>query len=120
MTGRSTLARALAATGLGAGLGVGVALVARPAQVLATVAPGYPAERLWVARVLGVRLLVQHTALLAAPRPAVLRASAAVDLVHAASMLPLVRSPRYGRAARISGGGSAARGLLTALAARRR
>ena len=116
MTGRTALARSLAVVGLGAGL----ALVARPRQVVDAVAPGYPADRLWAARVLGVRLLAQHAALLAVPRPAVLRAGAAVDLVHAASMVPLVRSPRYGRAARVSGGGSAATALVAALASQRR
>ena len=32
----------------------------------------------------------------------------AVDLLHAASMVPFVASPRYGRAARVSGGLAAA------------
>jgi hypothetical protein len=102
-----TPARATAVAGLAAGL----VLVVRPDQVLARLAPEYPRERRWVARLLGARLLAQHGAVLAAPRPAVVRVSAAVDLVHAVTMLPLLRSPRYGRAARISGGLAAAYGL---------
>ena len=43
-----------------------------------------------------------------------MRLGSAVDLAHAASMVPFVASPRYGRAARISGG--LARGAAVALA----
>jgi hypothetical protein len=108
---RALLARSMAVVGVGAGL----ALLARPRQVAAAVSPEYPPSRLWVARLLGARLLVQHAAVLAAPRPAVLRAAAAVDLVHAASMVPLLRSARYGRAARVTGGGAAGTALAAVL-----
>jgi hypothetical protein len=36
------------------------------------------------------------------------RVSSAVDLLHAASMVPFVASPQYGRAARVSGALAAA------------
>ena len=67
-------------------------------------APALPADRRWLVRALGVRLVVQHGAVLVSPSPALIRAGSAVDLLHAASMVPFVTSPRYGRAARISGG----------------
>jgi hypothetical protein len=85
-----------------AGLVAGAVLLARPERVLTPLAPEYPGRRRWIVRVLGARLVAQHAAVLAAPTPAVLRASAGADLLHAASMVPLLRSPRYGRAARIS------------------
>ena len=96
------------------GVGVGLVLLTRPEDALARLAPEYPRDRCWVVRVLGARLLVQHAAVLAAPRPPVLRAAAAVDLLHAATMAPLLRSPRYGRAARISGAVAAAYGVWAA------
>lgn len=97
-------------TRLMAGLGVlaGGVLLTRPQQVVDRVAPAFPASRLWLARVLGVRLLVQHGAVLARPERPVVRASSAVDLLHAATMVPFAASPQYGPAARISGGLAAA------------
>jgi hypothetical protein len=93
-----------------AGLAAGALLLLRPEAALARLAPEYPRQRRWVVRLLGARLVAQHAAVLAAPRPGVVRASAAVDLLHAATMVPLLRSARYGRAARISGGLAAAYG----------
>ena len=90
------------------GIIVGGALLVRPQEVADRVAPAFPHSKLWLARALGVRLLVQHGAVLARPDRTVVRASLAVDLVHAASMVPFVASPQYGRAARISGGLAAA------------
>ena len=101
-----------------AGLGAGLALLTRPGRVVARLAPAYPRDRLWIVRVLGVRLVGQHAAVLAAPRPEVLRAAAGVDLLHAVTMLPLLQSPRYGRAARISGTLAAASALGAAAASR--
>ena len=97
-------------TRLLAGLGVasGIALIARPQQVVDRIAPAFPASRLWLVRVLGGRLLVQHGAALAVPDRRVVRAGSAIDLLHAASMVPFVASPNYGPAARISGGLAAA------------
>ena len=66
------------------------------------------ADRLWLVRALGARLLAQHGAVLVAPDRRLVRLGSAVDLLHAASMVPFVASPRYGRAARISGGLAAA------------
>ena len=102
--GRRALTRLLA----GLGVGCGVALLARPRRMADAVAPGFPRDRLWVVRLLGARLVVQHGAVLTAPSAGLVRLGSAVDLVHAASMVPLVASPRYGRAARISGGLAAA------------
>ena len=98
--GRRRVARLMSVAGLGAG----VALLVRPAEVAAAIAPAFPRERLWVARVLGARLIVQHALVLAAPTAAGIRLSAAVDGLHAASMLPVLLLPRYRRAALVSGG----------------
>jgi len=92
----------------GLGLASGLLLVTRPQQVLDRLAPAFPAERRWLIRVLGARLVAQHAVVLLAPAPDVVRVASAVDLVHAASMVPFVASRRYGRAARISGGLAAA------------
>jgi hypothetical protein len=102
--GRRAATRALAALGVASG----VALLARPGQIVDRLCPEFPPSRRWIARVLGARLVVQHTAVLLTPTAAMLRAASAVDLLHAASMVPLVGSARYGRAARISGGLAAA------------
>ncbi|MFL6095685.1 MAG: hypothetical protein ACJ71Y_09575 [Blastococcus sp.] len=97
-------------TRLMAGLGVvsGGVLLTRPQQVVDRVAPAFPASRRWVVRVLGVRLLLQHGAVLTVPDRPLIRASSAVDLLHAATMVPFIVSPQYGRAARLSGGLAAA------------
>jgi len=86
----------------------GVALLSRPQQLVDAVAPAFPRERLWLVRALGVRLVAQHGAVLVTASPRLVRLGSAVDLVHAASMVPFVASPRYGRAARFSGGLAAA------------
>ncbi|MGR6965177.1 hypothetical protein ACU610_11995 [Geodermatophilus sp. URMC 61] len=88
----------------GTGAAWGLALLARPDEVVDALCPELPRSRRWAVRLLGARLVVQHAAVLAAPEPRVVRAGSAVDLLHAASMVPLVRSPRYRRAALISGG----------------
>lgn len=103
-TGRHVLTRLIAA----AGAATGAALLARPQQVVDAVAPAFPRERLWLVRALGGRLLAQHGTVLVSASPRLVRLGSAVDLLHAASMVPLVASPRYGRAARISGGLAAA------------
>ena len=97
---RRALTRLLA----GLGAGTGVALLARPRRVVDALAPEFPHDRLWLVRLLGVRLVVQHGAVVAAPTTGLVRLGSAVDLAHAASMVPFVASPRYGRVARISGG----------------
>ncbi|MGY1988172.1 hypothetical protein ACI792_18290 [Blastococcus sp. SYSU DS0669] len=98
-----------------AGLAAGLALVLRPQGVVAAIDPRFPDERRWVARVLGARLVVQHGAVLVSPGPRTLRFAAAVDGLHAASMLPALALPRYRPAALVSGGVAA----LSALAAQR-
>ena len=104
MTERTNRRRRVATRAL-AGLGVasGVALLARPQRVVAAVSPAFPSHLLWLVRVLGGRLLVQHGAVLAVPDRSLVRIGSAVDLLHAASMVPFVTSPHYGRAARVSG-----------------
>jgi hypothetical protein len=97
-------------TRLLAGLGVasGVALLTRTQQVVDRVCPALPPDRRWLVQALGARLLVQHGAVLVAPSRGLVRLGSAVDLVHAASMVPFVASPHYGRAARVSGALAAA------------
>ena len=96
---RRALTRLLA----GLGVGTGVALLARPRQIADAVAPAFPRERLWLVRLLGARLVAQHGAVLTVPTAGLVRLASAIDLGHAASMVPLVASPRYGPAARLSG-----------------
>ena len=102
--GRRRTTRLLACLGVASGL----VLVTRPQQVLDRLAPAFPAERRGLVRALGARLLVQHGAVLAVPDGRLVRLGSAVDLLHAASMVPFVASPRYGPAAPISGGLAAA------------
>jgi hypothetical protein len=104
MDPRRTSTRALAVLGAASG----ALLLARPQQAVDRAAPAFPRERLWLVRLLGARLLAQHGAVLVSARPRLVRLGSAVDLAHAASMVPFVASPRYGRAARISGGLAAA------------
>lgn len=101
-----------------AGLGWGLALQFAPDAVADRLCPELPAERRWVARVLGARLVAQHVTLLAAPHRPFLPAFAAVEALHAASMLPLLGLPRYRRAALLSGGVAAATAAALAAAAR--
>jgi hypothetical protein len=120
MTARADSARRMLTRLMaGAGAATGVLLLARPQQVVDVVAPAFPRERLWLVRALGARLLAQHGAVLVAPDPRLVRLGSAVDLVHAASMVPFVASPRYGRAARISGGLAAAYAAVALAAAPR-
>ena len=102
MTGedrRRRLTRLLAGTGAACGL----VLVARPDRVVGALCPELPRSRRWTVPLLGARLLVQHAAVLAVPEARVVRVGSLVDLLHAASMVPLTRSPRYRRAALVSG-----------------
>jgi hypothetical protein len=109
MTARSEFPRrALTRLMAGAGAASGVLLLTQPLQVVDALAPAFPRERLWLVRALGARLLAQHGAVLVAPGPRLVRLGSAVDLLHAASMVPFVASPRYGPAARVSGGLAAA------------
>jgi hypothetical protein len=96
---RRALSRLLA----GLGAASGAALLVRPQRVVDRLCPEFPRDRVFLVRLLGVRLLLQHGAVLLEPHPALVRAGSAVDLLHAASMVPFAASARYGRAARISG-----------------
>jgi hypothetical protein len=96
---RRLLTRLLAALGAVSG----VALVSRPRQIVDRFCPELPRDRVFLARLLGVRLLLQHGAVLLEPHPVLVRAGSAVDLAHAATMVPFAASVRYGRAARLSG-----------------
>lgn len=105
-----------------AGATVGAVVLTRPQRVLDAVAPEFPRARRWVVRVLGARMLAQHAAVLVRPEPAVVTAGAALDALHAASMLPFLASARYGRAARVSAAvalGSAVAGRVLAGSQRR-
>jgi hypothetical protein len=108
MTAADRARRGLTRLLAGAGVATGLTLLVRPRRVADAVAPGFPRERLWLVRVLGARLVAQHGAILSRPNAGLVRVGSAVDLVHAASMVPFAASPRYGRAARISGGLAAA------------
>jgi hypothetical protein len=98
--------------------GWGAVQLAVPGRVLAGLAPHRPRPPEWVVRVLGGRMLAQYVVVAMAPtRPAV-TASAAVDGLHAATMLLLAAAqPASRRAALASAGiaaGAAAAGLLSA------
>jgi|SRR4051812_38747717 hypothetical protein len=113
---RRALTRLLASLGLASGL----ALVTRPQQVVDRLAPEFPESHLPIVRLLGLRLLAQHGAVFVEPHPVLVRAGSAIDLLHAATMVPFVASPRYGRAARISGGLAAAYAAVAMAMAPRR
>jgi hypothetical protein len=74
----------------------GAAQLAFPEQLMHALAPGRPHPPPWLVRVLGVRMLVQHGLVVRAPEQRIVAASAAVDGLHAASML-LVAAGSAGR-----------------------
>src|SRR4051812_50098164 len=82
----------------------GLAMALRPEQIVDRLCPEFPRSRLWLVRVLGGRLLLQHGAVLAAPHPRVVRVGSGGDLLHAGGMVPFVGSPPYRRAAPPRGG----------------
>ena len=94
------------------GLAWGTALLVRPRQVVDALTPEFPAERRWLVQVLGARQVAQYAVVLLAPSPRVVRVASAVELVHAASMVPALRLPRYRRAAWISGAVAAASAVV--------
>ncbi|SDH16208.1 hypothetical protein [Klenkia brasiliensis] len=96
----------LVSAGLGAG---GLALLLLPRWSLRTLAPGRRAPAAWLVRVLGARTVLQSALLLASPTREGMQAGAAVDALHAASMVPAALVwPRFRQAAAISGGWAAA------------
>ena len=96
----------------------GLLLMVWPRQVTGTLAPDFPGDRTWLARVLGARVAAESAALLATSDRRVRLAATGVDVVHAASMLPCLFSRRYRRAALISGGDAAASAAVLGLSAR--
>jgi hypothetical protein len=105
-TDRPGLAR-LAAAGW---FGVGALLVTRPGLVLAAAGQSArPPALVLITRVLGARTALQNAVVLAVPARPVVRAGAAVDTLHALSMLgAALRWPAYRRAALASGSLAAA------------
>jgi hypothetical protein len=78
--------------------GYGVALVMAPSALIHLATGRSPGRRTRrVAQVLGARHLVQATVSAFAPMPAVLAAGAAVDALHAGSMIMLAISDRDAR-----------------------
>lgn len=73
----------------------------------------------WLVRVLGLRVAAQAGVELASRTPDALTASAIVDGLHAASMLPVLASSRYRRPALLSGGLAVASASVLVLAGRR-
>ena len=102
---RRTITRLLA----GLGVASGVALLARPQQVVDRLCPGIAAGPRVAGPPARRPAAPQHGAVLLEPHaragPGRRRPSTSL---HAASMVPFIASPRYGRAARISGALAAA------------
>ncbi|SHN84014.1 hypothetical protein SAMN05660350_03534 [Geodermatophilus obscurus] len=96
----------------GAGAAAGLTLLAAPGRVVDALCPELPGSRRWAVPLLGARLVVQHATVLAVPTPRVVRGGSVVDLLHAASMVPLARSAPHRRAAVISGAVAAGYALL--------
>jgi hypothetical protein len=96
-------------------------LVTHPGAVLGAVSTPAPRPARRVVRLLGARVVLQQVAVLAVPSRPLVLLGAAVDTLHAASMLATaLASPRYRRAAALSAAtasASAVLGLLTAPAA---
>ena len=81
----------------------GAALVLVPCPAIRLATGRVPSRRACrVARVLGVRHLIQAALTAAAPEPAVLATGGQVDAVHAASMLLLAAVSRAGRRAALT------------------
>ncbi len=98
---------------------LGVILLATPGRVCDYVSDNGARPTGWV-RLLGARYLAQGVAQVAWPEPAVLQASAAVDTLHALSMVALAAvSPTYRRSASLSASVAFAGASANALAARR-
>jgi hypothetical protein len=99
-TGRRPATRVLAAVLGAANLG----LVVAPADVAAAVAsgPGRPPPP-GLVRLLGTRVVLQQTVVLAAPTRRIVLLGAAADALHAVSMVTAaLRWPRHRRAAAVS------------------
>jgi hypothetical protein len=100
----------------GVHLGQAAVLLAQPPALLRGIAGDQGIPPAWILRALGIRTLVQAATESIHPRLNVLRLGVAVDLAHAASMLPAAWIwPQDRRAALASAGAavvSAAAGIL--------
>jgi len=107
MTGRP--ATRAAAAGLGA---ANLGLVVAPDRVATAVAaPGRPPS--WLVRLLGLRVVLQQSVVLAVPTRRVVLLGAAVDGLHALSMVAAAACwPAYRRAAGVSAAVAAASAVL--------
>ncbi|WP_138757193.1 hypothetical protein [Modestobacter altitudinis] len=106
--GRGTT-RALAVV-LGA---TNLALVARPDDVSAAVAPGRERPPSWLVRVLGSRVALQQLLVLARPTRGLVLLGAAVDALHATSMVAATQIwPQHRRVAGASAAVAAASAVL--------
>lgn len=96
----------------------GLAQLAFPERLVQLLSPDRPEPRTWVVRLLGARMLAQHILVVVAPVRPVVGLSAAVDAVHAASMLAVAAtSPSYRRVSLVSAGIAGAAAVAGALAA---
>ena len=115
MTGHNWSSVAL----IGARALVGGALLARPRGLLAAVSSQDPNKDVIVyARVLGARHLGEATILWRWTTPTVVRTGAAVDAIHAASALALVKTHHHTRLAALNVASASTFALLGARLAR--
>jgi hypothetical protein len=102
-----------------ANVALGAVLLIRPQEIARAAAGGEPPGAFWV-RLLGGRYLVQGWAQLTWPEATVLQITAAVDALHAASMLALAAGRAdYRRPALISAAVATGSAAITSRAARR-
>ena len=105
---------------IGARTLVGTALLTRPLPLLDAAAGQSTGENVAIyARILGARHLVEAGILWRRTTPAVVRAGAAVDAIHAASALALVRTHHHTRLAALNVVSASTFALLGATLARR-
>ena len=105
---------------VGARTVVGGALLARPHALLAAVSGKEPSDNVIVyARVLGARHLGEAAILWRWTTPTVARAGAAVDTIHAASAVALVKTRHHPRLAALNVASASMFALLGATLARR-
>jgi hypothetical protein len=83
----------------------GLALLARPARVTRLAAAGGPLPPTWLVRLLGGRSVAQHGLVLLRPGRGVVLGGAAIDALHALSMVGAAAVwPQYRRPALASAG----------------
>jgi hypothetical protein len=105
---------------IGARTAVGIALLTRPRALLTTVSGQPVDEKVAIyARILGARHLVEAAVLWRWTTPTVVRTGAAIDAIHAASALPLVKSRHHSRLAILNVASASTFALLGATLARK-